>query len=184
MNGFAAAVVLLGVLWAPISALKGFSLLDPVNGYVTGTMTIDNGNHVVDVHVRSGVFSSDTIFDYSTGYVATRLFSRNACFIMKLDKDRIPELENLGRVAFERETMRTVYSPDNVWVEFQSGHSRLGNLEDWLRYGKPIERLCAGLPLYQLSNIQPPTNTSACANAGIPSILGINICENISGEGY
>lgn len=45
---------------------KGFSLLDPVNGYVTGTMTIDGGNHVVDVHVRSGVFSSDTIFDYST----------------------------------------------------------------------------------------------------------------------
>lgn len=50
--------------------------------------------------------------------------------------------------------MRTVYSPDNVWVEFQRGHSRFGNMEDWLRYGKPIEHLCAGLPLYQLSNTQ------------------------------
>ncbi|NWW97550.1 GKN2 protein, partial [Caloenas nicobarica] len=113
------------------------------------TMTIDSGNRVVDVHVRSGLFSSDSIFDYSTGYVATRLFSRNACFIMKLNKDHIPELERLGRVAFERQTMRTIYSPYNVWVEFQPGHSRLGNVEDWLRYGRPIERLCAGLPLYK-----------------------------------
>lgn len=29
-----------------------------------------------------------------------------------------------------------------------------------------------------------PTNASACASAGIPSILGINICENLTAEGY
>lgn len=43
---------------------KSFVLRDPVSNYVTGTMTIHNEEHIVDVHVRSGVYSSDTIFDY------------------------------------------------------------------------------------------------------------------------
>ncbi|NWH66107.1 GKN2 protein, partial [Geococcyx californianus] len=113
------------------------------------TMTIQNENHIVEVHVRSGVYSSDTIFDYSRGYIATRLFSRNACFIMKINKKDIPELEELGRLAFERKTMKAVYSPNNVWVQVQSGYSLLGSLKDWIVYGRPIQQLCSGLPLYR-----------------------------------
>ncbi|NWS44626.1 GKN2 protein, partial [Probosciger aterrimus] len=113
------------------------------------TMTIDNENRLAEVHVRSGLYSSDTIFDYSRGYIATRLFSRNACFIMKINKDEIPELEEIGRQAFERKAMRRVYSPNNVWVQFQSRNSMFGSVRDWLVYGKPIEHLCSGLPLYQ-----------------------------------
>ncbi|NXG59332.1 GKN2 protein, partial [Hemiprocne comata] len=113
------------------------------------TMTIHSDKRIVDVHVRSGVYSSDTIFDYSRGYIATRLFARNACFIIKIDKEYIPELNELGHLAFEKKTMQTVYSPHNVWVQFQPGNSRLGNFKDWLLYGKAIEQLCTGLPLYQ-----------------------------------
>ncbi|NXW01875.1 GKN2 protein, partial [Fregetta grallaria] len=113
------------------------------------TMTIHNEKNIVEVHVRSGVYSSDTIFDYSTGYIATRLFSRKACFIMKINKKYIPELEQIGRLAFERKTMKTVYTPNNVWVQFQSGHSVFGDIKEWLLYGRSIERLCAGLPLYE-----------------------------------
>lgn len=46
--------------------------------------------------------------------------------------------------------MKDVYSPTNVWAQFQAGNSRLGHLKDWLLYGKHIEKLCTGLPLYQL----------------------------------
>ncbi|NWX12010.1 GKN2 protein, partial [Aegotheles bennettii] len=113
------------------------------------TMTIHNDKHIVDVHVRSGVYSSDTIFDYARGYIATRLFARNACFIIKIDKEYIPELDELGRLAFEKKTMKSVYSPHAVWVQFQSGDSRFGDFKDWILYGKAIESLCTGLPLYQ-----------------------------------
>ncbi|NXT91667.1 GKN2 protein, partial [Anhinga rufa] len=112
------------------------------------TMTIDNGNKVVDVHVRSGMYSSDTVFDYLHGYIATRLFSRNACYIMKINKNIIPELHEIGRQAFERQTMKKIYSPNNVWVQFQSGGSVFGRPEDWRIYGRAIEQLCKGLPLY------------------------------------
>ncbi|NXH15601.1 GKN2 protein, partial [Bucco capensis] len=113
------------------------------------TMTIHNEKNIADVHVRSGIYSSDTIFDYSKGYIATRLFSRNACFIMKIDKKLIPELQELGRQAFERKTMKAIYSPKNVWAEFQSGHALMGNIRNWFRYGDHIKQLCKGLPLYQ-----------------------------------
>ncbi|NWI62514.1 GKN2 protein, partial [Todus mexicanus] len=67
------------------------------------TMTIHNEKNIVEVHVRSGVYSSDTIFDYLKGYIATRLFSRKACFILKINKDYIPKLQEIGRLAFERQ---------------------------------------------------------------------------------
>ncbi|XP_071435280.1 gastrokine-2 [Pithys albifrons albifrons] len=146
-------------------------------------MTIHSEEHVVDVHVRSGVYSSDTIFDYSHGYIATRLFSRNACFIMKISKELIPELEEIGRLAFETQTMRNVYSPNNVWAQFQPGTSVLGHLKDWLLYGKSIERLCSGLPLYQLVATEPLERIDGCASAGIPSILGLKICEQLISTG-
>ncbi|KAM9516347.1 gastrokine-2 [Guaruba guarouba] len=180
MNGLAAVLVLLGVFWTQSSALDTFVLQEPNNGYVTGTMTIDNENKLAEVHVRSGLYSSDTIFDYSRGYIATRLFSRNACFIMKINKEDIPELEEIGRQAFERQAMRRVYSPNNVWVQFQSGNSMLGNARDWLIYGRPIEQLCSGLPLYQLEETRPQMNVNGCASAGIPSILGMKICERVN----
>ncbi|XP_029891734.1 gastrokine-2 [Aquila chrysaetos chrysaetos] len=180
MNGFAAVLVLLGVFWTQTSALDTFVLQEPGNDYVTGTMTIYNENHIVEVDVRSGLYSSDTIFDYSHGYIATRLFSRSACFILKINKEYIPELEEIGRLAFERQTMKKIYSPNNVWVQFQSGHSVFGNIKDWLLYGKRIEQLCSGLPLYKLVKTQPPLNTHGCANAGIPSVLGIKICEKFN----
>ncbi|XP_075300879.1 gastrokine-2 isoform X2 [Opisthocomus hoazin] len=150
----AAVLVLLGVFWTQSSALDTFVLHEPGNDYVTGTMTIDSEKHIVEVHVNAGVYSSDSIFDYSRGYIATRLLSRHACFIMKINKDYIPELQEIGRLAFERQAMRTVYSPQNVWVQFQSGHSVLGKITDWLRYGRQIEHLCSGLPLYELTKIE------------------------------
>lgn len=60
--------------WTVLSFLpKTFALRDPINEYVTGTMTIDNGNQIVEVHVRSGQLSSDTIFDYSTVSISKNL---------------------------------------------------------------------------------------------------------------
>ncbi|NXL87746.1 GKN2 protein, partial [Alectura lathami] len=113
------------------------------------TMTIDNKKNFAEVHVRSGIYSSDTIFDYKKGYIATRLFSRKACFILKISDASIPELQEIGRLAFERQTMRKIYSPKVLWVQFQPGNALFGSLRDWLFYGKPIEQLCKGLPLYK-----------------------------------
>ncbi|NXE56406.1 GKN2 protein, partial [Casuarius casuarius] len=113
------------------------------------TMTIDNEKNLADVHIRSGDYSSDIIFDYRHGYVATRLFSRNACFILKIEKDSIPELKELGRLAFEKQTLKKIFSPNDVWVEYEAGSSTLANMREWLVYGRAIENLCRDLPIYR-----------------------------------
>uniref|UniRef100_A0A8C2TM48 Gastrokine 2 n=1 Tax=Coturnix japonica TaxID=93934 RepID=A0A8C2TM48_COTJA len=105
----------------------------PNNEYVTGSMTIDNKKNYADVHVRSGMYSSDTIFDYQHGYIATRLFARHACFIMKIDEASIPELQEIGHYE------------ENLFSKSYVG------AVSWIRYGRPIEQLCKGLPLYKLT---------------------------------
>uniref|UniRef100_A0A8C0UTY1 BRICHOS domain-containing protein n=1 Tax=Cyanistes caeruleus TaxID=156563 RepID=A0A8C0UTY1_CYACU len=87
----------------------------------------------------------------SQGYIATRLFSRNACFIMKIKKDLIPELREIGRLAFERQVRCGEQRGES------SLHPALQPLRDdfdWILYGKYIENLCTGLPLYQLVSTQ------------------------------
>ncbi|NXC47482.1 GKN2 protein, partial [Penelope pileata] len=113
------------------------------------SMTIDNKQNYADVHVRSGLYSSDTIFDYQHGYIATRLFSRNACFILKIDEASIPQLQELGRQAFEIQTMKKIYSPNVMWTEFQPGDALFGSIRELFKYGRPIEQLCKDLPLYK-----------------------------------
>ncbi|XP_025937486.1 gastrokine-2 [Apteryx rowi] len=175
----AAIVALLGVFWIQTSAAQIFYLEEPGNALVTATMSIDNEKYLADVHVRAGEYSSDTIFDYWHGYVATRVFSRNACFILKIEKDSIPELREIGRLAFEKQTLKKIYSPNNLWVQYDTGKSVFANVKEWLIYGKAIENLCRGLPIYKLVKTEAPLNSRACANAGIPSILGIRICPKL-----
>uniref|UniRef100_A0A8C9FNW6 Gastrokine-2 n=1 Tax=Pavo cristatus TaxID=9049 RepID=A0A8C9FNW6_PAVCR len=142
----ASILILLGVFWTQTSALE----VTPNNEYVTGSMTIDNKKNYADVHVRSGMYSSDTIFDYQHGYIATRLFARHACFIMKIDEASIPELQEIGRQAFERQVILTSskYHTDHVSIF----------IREWLRYGRPIEQLCKGLPLYKLTKSERKEN--------------------------
>ncbi|XP_010227078.1 PREDICTED: gastrokine-2, partial [Tinamus guttatus] len=97
----AAILALLGVFLTPTSS-QTYDL-SPENGLVTATMTIDNKRNLADVHIRSGLYSSDTIFDYQHGYIAARVFSRNACFILKMGKNTFPELREIGRRAYEKE---------------------------------------------------------------------------------
>uniref|UniRef100_A0A8B9QC69 Gastrokine-2 n=1 Tax=Apteryx owenii TaxID=8824 RepID=A0A8B9QC69_APTOW len=132
------------------SLIKQIFIKKPGNAIVTATMSIDNEKYLADVHVRAGEYSSDTIFDYWHGYVATRVFSRNACFILKIEKDSIPELREIGRLAFEKQTLKKIYSPNNLWVQYDTGKSVFANVKEWLLYGKAIENLCRGLPIYKL----------------------------------
>ncbi|XP_054036874.1 gastrokine-2-like [Rissa tridactyla] len=181
MNGFAAVLVLLGVFWTQTSALETFTLQERHN--VTVAVTIDKEHHIIEIHVRSGLYSSDTIIDYVHGYIAIRLFSRSACFIMKINKKHFPHLQEIHRLALERQNMNNmnaVRSSKNLWFRFQSGHSARGSNKDWLVYGKAVEQLCTGLPLYQLAETQSLINANGCANAGVPSILGIKICAKIN----
>uniref|UniRef100_A0A8C3H6E6 Gastrokine-2 n=1 Tax=Chrysemys picta bellii TaxID=8478 RepID=A0A8C3H6E6_CHRPI len=150
-----------------------YSLPGTNGDYVQQTVTISNELHIADIHVHAGMCSSDTIFDYKHGYIATRLFSRRACFILKMEKGYIPELEEIGRLAYEKQ----MFSQKNLWVQYEPSDSIFGEIKEWFTFGKPIEKLCKGVPVYKVRKVEG--EAGGCAKAGILGILGISICGKI-----
>uniref|UniRef100_A0A670J5G6 Gastrokine-2 n=2 Tax=Podarcis muralis TaxID=64176 RepID=A0A670J5G6_PODMU len=181
MSGLAVLIAVLGVFWSPAFATFQVYRIPSYNGdYVQQTVSIDNENQVANIHVYGGLCSSDTIFDYKHGYIATRLFSRRACFVMKMEKGYIPELEEVGRLAYEKQMMNKMMSPRNVWVKYEPSDSFFGEIKEWLVFGSSIENLCKNVPVYKVEKVENVFHAGGCAKAGILGILGITVCGNLN----
>ncbi|CAM2108593.1 unnamed protein product [Caretta caretta] len=176
----ATVIAVLGVFWTQAFSYEIYSLPGTNGDYVQQTVTISNELHIADIHIHAGLCSSDTIFDYKHGYIATRLFSRRACFILKMEKVYIPELKEIGRLAYEKQMMNKMFSPKHLWVQYEPSDSIFGEIKEWLIFGKPIEKLCKGVPVYKVRKVEGAIRAGGCAKAGILGILGISICGKIS----
>ncbi|XP_013931114.1 PREDICTED: gastrokine-2-like [Thamnophis sirtalis] len=151
----AASLILLGFFWNAASASFQIYSIPSMNGdYIQQTVTIDNEKKVAIIHVHEGSCSSDTIFDYKHGYIAMRIFSRRSCFVMKMEKGYIPEIEEIGRLAYEKQMMRQMLSGRNLWVKYEAGNSFLGEIKEWLVFGKHIEHLCKHIPVYKVERVE------------------------------
>ncbi|XP_048369277.1 gastrokine-2 [Sphaerodactylus townsendi] len=173
-------IAVLGVFWSQAFASFRIFRLPSNNGdYTQQTVTIDNENQIANIHVYGGSCSSDTIFDYKHGYIATRLFSRRACFVYKMEKGYIPELEEVGRLAYEKQMLKNMLSPKNIWVKYVPSHSFFGSIKEWFVYGSSIEKLCKGVPVYKVERVEKVAGAGGCVKAGLLGILGISICGDI-----
>ncbi|XP_077661682.1 gastrokine-2 [Eretmochelys imbricata] len=150
----ATVIAVLGVFWTQAFSYEIYSLPGTNGDYVQQTVTISNELHIADIHIHAGLCSSDTIFDYKHGYIATRLFSRRACFILKMEKGYIPELKEIGRLAYEKQMMNKMFSPKRLWVQYEPSDSIFGEIKEWLIFGKPIEKLCKGVPVYKVRKVE------------------------------
>ncbi|KYO44151.1 gastrokine-2 [Alligator mississippiensis] len=179
MNMLAALIAVLGVLWTQAAAYHIYTIPSPGRDYVLQTVTIDNTKDTADIHVRNGLCSSDTIFDYKHGYIATRVFSQRACFIMKMEKGYTLTLEDIGRLAYERQMMTKMYSPTYWWVQYEPADSIIAEMKEWLLYGDAIEGLCKGVPLYGVHKVESGINSGGCFKTGILGILHISVCGKV-----
>ncbi|KAJ7305280.1 hypothetical protein JRQ81_011197 [Phrynocephalus forsythii] len=182
MNTLVAIIVALGLLWSPALATFQVYRIPSADGeYIQQTVSIDNENQIANIHVYGGLCSSDTIFDYSSGYIAVRLFSRRACFVMKMEKGYIPELEEIGRLAYEKQMMKEIMSPRNVWAKYAPSDSFFGRLKEWFVFGSAIEHLCKDVPVYKVEKVESTgIHAGSCVKAGLLGILGISICGDIN----
>ncbi|OWK10704.1 hypothetical protein Celaphus_00005450 [Cervus elaphus hippelaphus] len=128
-------------------------------------MTIDNEKNAAIINIHAGSCSSTTIFDYKHGYIALRVLSRRACYILKMDHKAIPALDQLKRYIFERKALNSMFSDKYIWVKYNPLKSLITNV-DWFLFGSPIR---------QLYNI----GAEACAKAGLLGILGISVCADV-----
>nr|XP_020033015.1 gastrokine-2 [Castor canadensis] len=149
-------------------------------GNIQETITIDNEENIAIANVHAGSCSSTTIFDYKHRYIATRVLSRRACYILKMDHKAIPALDTLQRYMYEKQMMNTMSSTEYTWVRYNPLQSLLTKV-DWFLFGSPIEQLCKNIPLYKGEIVEKSDDAGVggCAKAGLLGILGISICAGV-----
>ncbi|XP_036605901.1 gastrokine-2 [Trichosurus vulpecula] len=176
---FLLAVLSIFCSWALGNEVFNYMSTTSNGGSVQETVQIENEKNVAIINVHSGKCSSTTIFDYKHGYIASRLLSRRACYIMKMDHVKIPALDTLKRYIYERKEMQTMFSSEYTWVKYNPIHSLLTNI-DWILFGSPIEDLCRDVPLYKAEVAEKKTGAKGCAKVGLLGILHIGICADLS----
>uniref|UniRef100_A0A8C5SS03 Gastrokine-2 n=1 Tax=Laticauda laticaudata TaxID=8630 RepID=A0A8C5SS03_LATLA len=164
-----------------LSLVQVYSIPSLNGDYIQQTVTIDNEKKVAIIHIHEGACSSETIFDYKHGYIAMQIFSRFACFVMKMEKHYFLEIEEIGRLAYELQMMRRMLSGRNLWVKYEPANYFLGEIKEWLIFGKPIEQLCRHIPVYKVERLESEyPRRNSCVKTGILHIFNISICEKIN----
>ncbi|XP_056364527.1 gastrokine-1-like [Oenanthe melanoleuca] len=129
---------LLGVFLAP--ALANYNMENNFNGQPSENSSHSEIRH--STNPRDGSEPWKTIWDFKTGYVATKVFSKNTCIIATTSKrfwlgkhlPTPPPGERLGPYQLPPRENRFIIS-----------RNRLQSLSP---YGKRIQALCRGIPSY------------------------------------
>ncbi|XP_004449266.1 gastrokine-2 [Dasypus novemcinctus] len=176
------SLVVLVIFGTQSHGYEVYNIFSPTKdgGSVQETMTFDNEENVAIVNVHAGSCSSTTVFDYKHGYIASRVLSRRACFILKMNHEAIPAMDQLKRYIFEKQALNSMYSDKYTWVKYNPLESLITDVK-WFLFGSPIEQLCKHVPLYkgELDEKKHDTGAAGCAKVGLLGVLGISICADI-----
>ncbi|XP_019572713.1 gastrokine-2 [Rhinolophus sinicus] len=175
-------LVVLAIFGTQSHGYQVYNIISPNNngGNVQETIAIDNEKNTATVNIHAGSCSSTTVFDYKHGYIATRILSRRACYILKMNHQAIPALDQLERYIYERKALNSMFSSKYTWVKYNPLQSLLTDVK-WFLFGSPIEQLCKHIPLYKGEVVENTRTVGAggCAKAGLLGIFGISICADI-----
>ncbi|XP_058406638.1 gastrokine-2 [Diceros bicornis minor] len=182
MKIFVVFLVVLAIFGTQSHGYEVYNIISQVNngGSVQETVTIDSEKDIAIINVHAGLCSSTTIFDYKHGYIASRVLSRRACYILKMNRQTTPTLDQLKQHIYDMQALDNIFSNKYIWVKYNPLQSLITNV-DWLLFGSPTEQLCKHVPLYKGEVVGDTDNVraGACAKAGLLGIFGISICADI-----
>uniref|UniRef100_A0A674IDV8 Gastrokine-1 n=1 Tax=Terrapene triunguis TaxID=2587831 RepID=A0A674IDV8_9SAUR len=108
------------------------------------TVSINNDKHVANIDSNNGLNSWNSIWDYGNGYIATRILSKKACIIAKMNKNVMPDVVELPQLIKEKKKAGS-QGPPPVELQFAVSKTRVSDLAP---YGKSVESMCRGIPTY------------------------------------
>uniref|UniRef100_A0A8C4WB37 Gastrokine-1 n=1 Tax=Gopherus evgoodei TaxID=1825980 RepID=A0A8C4WB37_9SAUR len=109
------------------------------------TVSINNDKHVVNIDSNNGWNSWNSIWDYGNGYIATRILSKKACIIAKINKNVMPDAVELPQLIKEKKVRKRGKGPPPVELQFTVSKTTVSDLAP---YGKSVESMCKGIPTY------------------------------------
>ncbi|NXI96295.1 GKN1 protein, partial [Psophia crepitans] len=177
--------VLLGLLLTP--ALAAYLGDQQTDNDITKQITINGGYQtliirrqlrVAIIEQRSPSGSWKTIWNYNTGYIASKVLSQGACFVSVMNRNEMPSFDSLlssvtvgnnlkGQEQYTREiTFNVIRRP----------------VRDLQTYGTEIYAMCSGLPTYVAYEVQRPQytiyNQGSCIRLDVLQLVNLNYCQS------
>ncbi|XP_020840868.1 gastrokine-1 [Phascolarctos cinereus] len=169
---------LLGLLQGSTFADSNISVSDDNNvggGGAQQTVSVNHSHNVANIDNDKGWESWHSLWDYNTGFAATRIFAKKTCIVYRLNRDVVPGLQDLEKTAKEkRANVHTGPSPKSL--HYQIEPEEVKNLT---QFGTPIENMCKGLRTYKAQEVQGQSFSffsGSCFNADLLWLVNISIC--------
>ncbi|XP_042330370.1 gastrokine-1 [Sceloporus undulatus] len=174
------SIAILGAFLAPTLASVNINERNQgnVGGHTHQSVSIDNQRQVVNVDDNNGWQSWNTVWDYKSGYLATRFLSTKSCIIAKMNPEIMPDVTTLPQAIKEKQKASTK-EPDHK-ITYMISSKKIADLTP---YGKSIEALCRGIPTFPAYEVKGQSffyYSGSCFEANILCLLGIHYC----GEKY
>ncbi|XP_054660441.1 gastrokine-1 [Grus americana] len=172
--------VLLGLLLTP--ALADYFQNTDISKQITvsggyQTLTISREWRVAIIEEKSNSGSWKTIWNYDTGFIATKVLSERACFISVMNRNEMPSFDTLPTVVEERTNLKGQGQPTRE-ITFVLIKRPVRDLQS---YGPDIFAMCRGLATYVAYEVHGPQYTSynqgSCIRLDVLQLVDLNYCR-------
>ncbi|XP_048784210.1 gastrokine-1 [Lagopus muta] len=185
------ATVLLGLVLTPALSQFQFQNVKVNGGQYPRTITVNVGLGLQTLTISPNslvaIIQSDsaenawtTVWNYGTGYIATKLGQEGVCYISTLNRVLMPALNSIAVLAEESNNVKgeSVLSSS---IRYVVSRRQVGDL---MSYGNDIFALCSGLPAFlafeesqQEGVNQIFYNQNACYRLDVLNLVGIDYCR-------
>ncbi|XP_037662685.1 gastrokine-1-like [Choloepus didactylus] len=173
---------LLGVFLSPAFANYHINIDGDNNRGGTGqqSVSVNKGHNVVNIDHDNGWNSWNSIWDYETGYAATRLFAKKACIVHRMNKEVMPSIQALDTLVKENKLQgKGPGGPPPKGLMYSINPTQVSDLNT---FGKSIVGMCKGVPTYTAEESPGASlffNSKMCLSVDVFWILNISICGEV-----
>ncbi|XP_006902602.1 PREDICTED: gastrokine-1 [Elephantulus edwardii] len=170
---------LLGVFIAPALADYNINVNDDDNTGGSGqqSVSINNQHNLVNVDNNNGWDSWNTLWDYKTGFAATRLFAKKICIVHKMNQEFVPPIHVLDAMVKEKKLQdKGARGPPPKSLMYSINSEQVNDLN---KFGKSIATMCKNVPTYTAEETQGASlffSSGKCFNANVLWVLNISFC--------
>ncbi|XP_023408293.2 gastrokine-1 [Loxodonta africana] len=145
---------LLGVFLAPALADYNINISDEGNSVGSGqqSVSVNNEHNVANVDNNNGWDSWNSIWDYGTGFAATRLFAKKLCIVHEINKEAVPPIHVLDALVKEKKLQgKGPGGPPPKSLVYSVNPNQVDDLN---KFGKSITNMCRKIPTYLAEEIR------------------------------
>ncbi|XP_053905563.1 gastrokine-1-like [Cuculus canorus] len=154
------------------------------NQMLTKQITVDGGLQTLTIHVQRRVATIEqesthglweTILNFNTGAVASKVLPERVCYVSKVHRMEMPDFDEIARLIQDGMNMESQGQPAKKVTFIVQRRIR-----DLRSYGQDIVDLCRGLPTYVAYKVNRPQdqyNQESCNIFNILQLLGLQYCH-------